>query len=199
MPRNFSQCWKWECEAVCFNGVGSWGEPDTVSPPNPEVSVQVCEKGGTAKFPMEEKSSTSLSSSSLPVLRRPGPAGRQILSWQKHSQLLTDRSSKTSLGNTLEQKAIWPHESDQRNTGRLSAFIWMTRYSHLGTNYNRLEIQLSGDEDPGSIFNTTENEESRLIYFWCDNNHELIIIGAQWLIHGDHYNHFLFVCVWNFP
>lgn len=55
----------------------------------------------------------------------------------------------------------------------------MTRYSHLGINYNRLELQLSGDEDPASIFNTIENEESRLIYFWCGNNHGLIIIEAQ--------------------
>lgn len=79
-------------------------------------------------------------------------------------------------------------------------FIWMTKYSHLRINYNRLEVQLSGGEDPGSIFNTTKNEESGLIYFLCDNHHKLIIIEAQWLIHGNCYNHhFPFVCVWNFP
>lgn len=55
----------------------------------------------------------------------------------------------------------------------------MTKYSHLRINYNRLEVQLSGGEDPGSIFNTTKNEESGLIYFLCDNHHKLIIIEAQ--------------------
>lgn len=121
--------------------------PDTALSPPTHTHCQFklgCAKGGTAKFPTGVKCSTSLLLPSIPLEARPCRQADPFLTWKKKIQPLTDWSSKTSLVNTLEQKAIWPHESDQRNIGNLSAFIWMTRYFLLGINYDRLEIQLSG-------------------------------------------------------
>lgn len=119
--------------------------PDTALPPTHTLSVQAGMCEGWYRQVSHGSKVQYLSPPPPPPLHSFGgqalQAGRSFLDLkEKKIQPLTDRSSKASLANTLEQKAIWPHESDQRNIGNLSAFIWMTRYFLLGINYDRLEI-----------------------------------------------------------